>query len=79
MAGISSRGLMSAGAIIAVLGVLALAIPVFTTTETKDVAKLGDLKVTKQEETRHVVPPFVGPAALIVGLGLIGAAMATRR
>jgi len=79
MAGISRNALMTMGAILAVLGVLALAIPAFTTTETKDVAKIGDLKVTKQEETRYVIPPYAGPAALVAGLALIGAAVATRR
>ena len=79
MAALSKNGLMTAGAILAVLGVLALAIPAFTTTETKDVAKIGDLKVTKQEDTRHIVPPFVGPAALVVGLALIGVAVFARR
>lgn len=79
MAALSKNGLMSAGAILAVLGVLALAIPAFTTTETKDVAKIGDLKVTMQDDTRHVIPPFVGPAALIIGLALIGAAVFARR
>ena len=79
MASRSMSGLMMAGAILAVLGVLALAIPVFTTEQTKDVAKIGDLKVTKQEETRHVVPPFVGPAAIVLGLILIGSAVVARR
>lgn len=72
-------GVMIAGAIIAVLGVLAIAIPVFTTERTKEVAKLGDLKITANEQTTHVVPPIVGPAVLGIGLVLMGAAFLGRR
>ena len=46
-------GIMIAGAIFAVLGVLAIAIPVFTTQQTKDVARIGDLRLTAKEETTH--------------------------
>jgi len=72
-------GIMIAGAIIAVLGVLAIAIPVFTTEQTKEVAKLGDLKLTAKEQTTHVVPPIVGPAVLGIGIVLMGAAFLSRR
>jgi hypothetical protein len=72
-------GLMITGAIVALLGVLAFAIPAFTTEQTKDVAKIGDLKVTAKEQTTHVVPPFVGPAALGIGVVLMGAAFVRRR
>jgi hypothetical protein len=70
---------MIAGAILAVLGVLAIAIPVFTTEQTKEVAKLGDLKLTAKEQTTHVVPPIVGPAVLGIGILLMGAAFLGRR
>lgn len=72
-------GLMIVGAIVALLGVLAIAIPAFTTEQTKDVAKLGDLKLTANEQTTHVVPPFIGPAALGIGIVLMGAAFIGRR
>jgi len=72
-------GLLIVGAIVALLGVLALAIPAFTTEQTKDVAKVGDLKLTANEQTTHVVPPFVGPAALGIGIVLMGAAFIRRR
>ena len=44
------------GALLAVLGIAGLAIPVFTTSQTKDVAKLGGLKIQSTEQSTHVVP-----------------------
>jgi hypothetical protein len=77
--GVSRNTLVLIGAIIAILGLLAVAVPVFTTSQTKDVAKIGDLKVQTKEETSHVIPPFVGPGALVLGVVLIGAGMMARR
>lgn len=77
--GASKNTLMLIGAIIAIVGILAIAIPVFTTEQTKDVAKIGDLKLQTKEETSHVIPPFVGPAALVIGVVLIGAGAVARR
>jgi len=79
MNGFPKSTIMITGAVIALLGVLAIAVPVFTTQQTKDVVKLGDLKLTAQEETSHTMPPFVGPAALLVGLILIGVGFTARR
>jgi hypothetical protein len=45
------------GVIIALLGLLALAMPEFTTNETKNVVTFGDLKVQATEPTSHSVPP----------------------
>ena len=67
------------GAVIALLGVAALAVPSFSTYRNRDVVKLGDLKVTTKEETEHDIPPFVGPAALGIGIVLIGAGLYLRR
>jgi len=71
--------LMLAGAIIALIGVVAIVVPSFTTGETHDVAKIGDLKLTAKEETTHIVPPFVGPVVLGVGVLLMGAGILARR
>lgn len=67
------KGIVVVGAILALLGLLGLAIPVFSTTQTKDVAKLGDLKIQANEETAHVVPPILAGGTLVIGLVLIGA------
>ena len=59
------------GAIVALLGILALAQPVFTTNDTKNVATFGDLKIQANEQTSHAIPPILSGAALIVGLVLV--------
>jgi hypothetical protein len=61
------------GILLALLGILGLAIPVFTTSQTKDVAKLGDLKVQSTEQSTHVVPQFLSGGALGLGVILIAA------
>jgi hypothetical protein len=67
------KGIVLVGAVIALLGLLGLAIPVFSTSQTKDVAKIGDLKIQANEETTHVVPPMLAGGALVIGLLLVGA------
>ncbi len=79
MAGIPKNGLVVAGAIVALVGALMIAVPVFTTEQTKEVAKIGDLKLTTKEETSYTVPPFVGPAVLVIGVILMGAGFVVRR
>lgn len=65
--------LVMGGVVLALLGVLGFAIPMFTTEQTKDVAKVGDLKLQTTESTSHIVPPMLAGGVLIVGLVLIGA------
>lgn len=72
MSGFSKKGMAIGGAALAFLGVLAIAVPVFTTHETSEVAKIGDLKITAKEETSYAIPPLVGWAALGIGAGLMG-------
>ena len=73
------NGLVIIGVVLALLGAVLLAIPAFTTKQNKDVAKVGDLKLTAKEETTHVIPPFVGDAALVIGVVLIGIGVVTTR
>jgi hypothetical protein len=63
------------GASFALLGILGLAIPVFTTSETKDVVKLGELKIQNTEQSRHVVPLPLSAGALVLGVALVGAGL----
>jgi hypothetical protein len=63
------------GVIVALLGMLGLAMPVFTTNETKNVVSLGDLKIQANEPTSHSIPPIVSGAAIIVGLVLAGSGL----
>lgn len=67
------------GAILALLGIIGFAIPIFTTRETKDVAKVGDLKLQTTEARQHVIPPVVSGGALVLGIVLIGAGLYQRR
>jgi hypothetical protein len=67
------------GAILALLGVLALASPVFTTNQTKNVATLGDLKIQANQQVSHAIPPILSGAALIVGLVLVGGSLYQKR
>jgi hypothetical protein len=67
------------GAILALLGLLALASPVFTTNQTKNVATLGDIKIQANEQTSHAIPPVLSGAALIVGLVLLAGGLYQRR
>ena len=66
------------GVLLALFGILSLAIPVFTTSETKDVVKLGDLKIQNTEQRMHVVPPALGVGALVLGVVLMGAGLYQR-
>ena len=63
------------GALLALLGILGLAIPVFTTSQTKDVVKLGDLKIQNTEQSTHVIPQALSAGALVLGVVLIGAGL----
>ncbi|CCG41177.1 hypothetical protein [Magnetospirillum molischianum] len=62
---------MLAGAILVLLGVLGLAIPYFTTSNTKDVATLGDLKLQTTESTSHFIPPAAAGGLLSLGVVLL--------
>jgi len=73
------NGLTIFGAVLVLLGLLAFAIPVFTTQETKDVARVGDLKLQTTESHSFVIPPLVSGGALILGIVLIGAGLYQRR
>jgi hypothetical protein len=71
-------GLMMLGCVIALGGAVALAIPVFSTMKTDEVARVGDLKLTVKEETRHSIPPIAAGGALALGLALVGAGFVRR-
>ncbi|HYL59816.1 MAG TPA: hypothetical protein VEU51_13180 [Candidatus Acidoferrales bacterium] len=63
------------GAVLALLGLLALASPVFTTNQTRNVATLGDIKIQANEQTSHAIPPVLSGAAVIVGLALLASGL----
>jgi hypothetical protein len=67
------------GVLLALLGILGLAIPVFTTSGTKDVVNLGDLKIQSSEKSTHMIPPALSAGVLILGVILIGVGLYQRR
>lgn len=73
------KPIIGLGALLALLGILGFAIPVFTTSQTKDVVKLGDLKIQSTEQTTHVVPQALSAGALVLGIVLIGAGLYQKR
>ena len=73
------NGLMMVGVILVIAGVLGFAIPVFTTQQTKEVARIGDLKLQNTEDTSHRIPPILSGGALVLGIVLIGASLYQKR
>jgi hypothetical protein len=76
MAGLSRNSLIGTGAILAIAGALAIAVPVFTTQENTEIVKIGDLKLTATEQTSHTIPWFLALGALLTGVAVIGAGFA---
>ncbi len=72
------KSLLIIGAVLALLGIVALVFPAFWTSETKDVAKLGDVTVENQENVLHVIPPTASIVAILLGGGLIVAGVALK-
>jgi uncharacterized membrane protein len=66
------------GAALVLLGLIGLAIPSFTTSQTKDVAKVGDLKVQSTEQKTHAIPTFLSAGVIVLG-GVLIAVGAFRR
>jgi hypothetical protein len=73
------KSIIGLGVLLALLGILGLAIPVFTTSQTEDVVKLGDLKIQNTEHSTHVVPQALSVGALVLGIVFIGAGLYQRR
>ncbi len=69
MNGFFKNRLVTAGATLLLLGVLAIVVPVITTQESTDLFKLGETKLVVKEETPHIIPPYVGWTA--IGLGVV--------
>jgi len=46
------KGIVMFGAVLTLLGLIAFAMPSFNTEETKDVVKLGDVKVRPEPKSR---------------------------
>ncbi len=73
------NGLMVVGAILVLAGILGFAIPVFTTQETEEVARIGDLALQTTKDTSYSIPPLLSGGVLVLGLALIGAGVMQKR
>ena len=71
-------GLISGGALLVLLGLVGFAMPIFTTHQTTEVAKIGDLKLEATESKSYVIPPLLSGGALALGVVLIGAGIVRR-
>jgi hypothetical protein len=78
MADIPRNGLVLVGAILALLGIIGLAVPVFTTQQTREVARIGELKIEATQDKSFAIPPLVSGGALALGIVLIGAGIFRR-
>ena len=67
------------GAVLAIAGLVFIDMPVFTTHDTKEVARLGDLHINATESKNYIVPPLVSGGAVLIGVVLIGAGVMRRR
>jgi len=74
-----TNGLMILGVVLVVAGLLGFAIPVFTTHQTRDVARIGELKIQTTEDTPHIIPPLLSWGALMLGVLLIGVSVYQKR
>lgn len=74
-----TNGLTILGVILVVVGLLGFAIPVFTTHQTKDVAKIGPLQIQTTEDTPHIIPPLLSGGVLMLGVILIGVSVYQKR
>lgn len=73
------KSIVILGGFIALFGLIALAIPSFNTQDTRDVVRLGDLKVQAKTEETHTIPPILSEGTIVLGVLLIGAGMAMNR
>ncbi len=67
------------GVVLVALGLLGIAVPYFTTQQTTEVARLGDLKLQTTESKSYAIPPLVSGGAVVLGIVLIGAGVYRRR
>ena len=75
----SMNATMMTGVVFALLGILGFAVPFFSAQQTRDVAKVGDLKLQTTETTTYAIPPYLSGGALALGVVLIGAGLIQKR
>ena len=74
----SRNALIILGAVIAILGLIGFVVPIVSTQSTKDVAKVGDIKLQTTERKSYEIPPLAAGGAVVVGVILLGIGLARR-
>ncbi len=65
------RFVMILGVILLVLGVIGLVHPSFNYHQQEEVAKIGPIKATVDEQKTAQIPPALSISLLVVGIGLV--------
>jgi hypothetical protein len=65
------KSLIPLGAVLAIVGLILLAYPFFTTQQTKDVANIGPVHVQENEQQTHMIPPILSGGVLAIGVVLL--------
>jgi hypothetical protein len=73
------KSLIWLGAIVTLVAILAIARPVFTTSQTRNVASVGDVKLQSMQQLAPVVPVALSTSTLAFGLVLIGVGLYAKR
>lgn len=72
-----NRAIAAIGILLIVLGIVGLVHPSFTYHKTEEVAKIGSLRATVNEEKTADIPPAASVAVLVAGIVLV--VLGTRR
>lgn len=75
----NSSSLIVIGTALVALGLIGFAFPMFTTKETKELARVGELKLETTQTTTHVAPPLLIGGVLLAGVILLGAGLYRKR
>ena len=73
------NGIMLAGLALVIAGIMGFAIPAFTTRNTEEVARIGNLKIESSQDTFHSVPPLLSAGLLLLGVVMIGSSLYRKR
>ncbi len=75
----NSSTLVVIGTALVILGLIGFAFPIFTTKETTELARVGELKLETTQTTTHVIPPLLIGGVLVAGVVLLGAGLYRKR
>ena len=75
----SANVLAIIGIVMVVAGLAGFALPRFTTRQTTEVARIGDIKLETTQSNTRIIPPLLSGGVLLAGVLLIGAGVLRRR